>query len=141
MRKPTSRGYSCNQAGESAAFHTAFIKIGLSGSELAASWRLQRTVGISRAREMLLTGRPMRAADALIAGLVSAVVPDADLDAHGDELVADMLKAAPDTLRISKRTFDTALETDFHTALEMEERGQIQAIRQMSTARTMPAKA
>jgi enoyl-CoA hydratase/carnithine racemase len=121
-------------AGESAAFHSAFIKIGLSGSELAVSWRLQRTIGISRAREMLLTGRPMRAADALATGLVSAVVPDAALPAHGEALVADLLKAAPDALRISKRTFDATLETDFHTALELEERGQIQMIRQGAQA-------
>src|SRR5580658_1118381 len=85
-------------AGESAAFHPAFIKIGLSGSELGVSWRLQRTIGVSRAREMLLTGRPMLAAEALTAGLVSSVVPDADLIAHGQGLAAEMLKAAPDAL-------------------------------------------
>jgi enoyl-CoA hydratase/carnithine racemase len=118
-------------AGESAAFHPAFIKIGLSGSELGVSWRLQRTIGLSRAREMLLTGRPMGAADALSAGLVSAVVPDAALRAHGEALAADMLKAAPDGLRISKRTFDATLEIpSYDAALELEERGQIQMIRQ-----------
>jgi enoyl-CoA hydratase/carnithine racemase len=118
-------------AGESAAFHPAFIKIGLSGSELGVSWRLQRTIGLSRAREMLLTGRPMGAADALSAGLVSAVVADAELRAHGEALVTDMLKAAPDALRISKRTFDATLEIpSYDAALELEERGQIQMIRQ-----------
>src|SRR5580658_8988152 len=85
-------------AGASAAFHSAFIKIGLSGSELGVSWRLQRTMGISRARETLLTGRPVLAAEALTAGLVSSVVPDADLIAHGQGLAAEMLKAAPDAL-------------------------------------------
>ena len=118
-------------AGESAAFHPAFIKIGLSGSELGVSWRLQRTIGVSRAREMLLTGRPMNAADALRTGLVSGVVADDALDAHGEALVQDMLKAAPDALRISKRTFDATLEIpNFDAALELEERGQIQMIRQ-----------
>ena len=118
-------------AGESAAFHPAFIKIGLSGSELGVSWRLQRTIGVSRAREMLLTGRPMNAADALRAGLVSGVVADDALDAHGEALVQDMLKAAPDALRVSKRTFDATLEIpNFDAALELEERGQIQMIRQ-----------
>jgi len=118
-------------AGESAAFHPAFIKIGLSGSELGVSWRLQRTIGVSRAREMLLTGRPMNAADALRTGLVSSVVADDDLAAHGEALVQDMLKAAPDALRISKRTFDATLEiSNFDAALELEERGQIQMIRQ-----------
>lgn len=118
-------------AGETAAFHPAFIKIGLSGSELAVSWRLQRTIGVSRAREMLLTGRPMAAAEALRSGLVSSVVPDADLAAHGETLAAEMLRAAPDALRISKRTFDATLEgLSFDAALELEERGQIQMIRQ-----------
>jgi len=117
-------------AGESAAFHPAFIKIGLSGSELGVSWRLQRTIGVSRAREMLLTGRPMMAADALRYGLVSSVVADAELGGHGMALAEDMLRAAPDALRLSKRTFDATLEIgSFDAALELEERGQIQMIR------------
>jgi len=117
-------------AGESAAFHPAFIKIGLSGSELGVSWRLQRTIGIARAREMLLTGRPMGAADALQCGLVSKVVPDAELRTYGIALAEDMLKAAPDALRVSKRTFDATLETgSYDAAMELEERGQIQIIR------------
>jgi enoyl-CoA hydratase/carnithine racemase len=127
-------------AGESAAFHPAFIKIGLSGSELGVSWRLQRTIGVSRAREMLLTGRPMNAADALRCGLVSSVVPDDDLAAHGEALAADMLKAAPDALRISKRTFDATLEVSgYEAALELEERGQIQMIRQGAALRRATA--
>jgi len=118
-------------AGESAAFHPAFIKIGLSATELGVSWRLQRTIGLSKAREMLLTGRPMNAAESLRTGLVSQVVPDADLRATAASLVEDMLKAAPDALRVSKRSFDASLEIPcFDMALEAEERGQIQMIRQ-----------
>jgi enoyl-CoA hydratase len=117
-------------AGESAAFHPAFIKIGLSATELGVSWRLQRMIGVSRAREMLLTGRPMRAADALRTGLVSDVVADADLVAHGRQLASEMLQAAPDALRISKRTFDATLQIpDFASALETEERAQMLMIR------------
>ncbi len=127
-------------AAETAAFHPAFIKIGLSGSELGVSWRLQRTIGLSRAREMLLTGRPMNATDALRTGLVSAVVPDAELRAHAEALAADMLKAAPDALRISKRTFDATLEIGtYDGALELEERGQIQMIRQGRPAPVAPS--
>lgn len=117
-------------AGESAVFHPAFIKIGLAGTELGVSWRLQRTIGVSRAREMLLTGRPMPAADALRYGLVSAVAPDAELGGHGMAMAQEMLKAAPDALRLSKRTFDATLEiASFEAALELEERGQVQMIR------------
>lgn len=128
-------------AGESAVFHPAFIKIGLSGSELGVSWRLQRTIGVSKAREMLLSGRPMSAAEALRTGLVANVTPDADLAAYGAALAEDLLKAAPDALRISKRTFDATLETPgFEAALEIEERGQIQAIRAGARARELAAK-
>ena len=123
-------------AGQSAVFHPAFIKIGLSASELGVSWRLQRTIGLSRAREMLLTGRPMNGVDALRTGLVSDVVADDALADHGLGLAQDMLRAAPDALRISKRTFDATLEIGgFDAALELEERGQIQMIRQRSRPR------
>ena len=127
-------------AGASAAVHPAFIKIGLSGSELAVSWRLQRTMGISRTREMLLTGEPMNAEEASRVGLVSKVIPDASLAAEGERLATAMLKAGPDALRISKRTFDATLEgMSFDAALELEERGQIQMIRGRTAAVAMPS--
>ena len=113
-------------ASETAAFHSAFINVGLSGAELGASWRLQRTIGVSRAREMLYTGRPLKAAEALTCGLVSAVTPDADLDAYGLALAADMLRAQPDALRLSKRSFDATLDAvSLDAALEIEERAQM----------------
>ena len=117
-------------AGESAAFHSAFIKIGLSGAELGVSWRLQRMIGISKAREALLAGRPITAPAAFQAGLVSAITPDDALDAYGLALAEDMLKAAPDALRLSKRTLDAALESSLETAMEVEERAQMLMIRQ-----------
>ncbi len=113
-------------ASETAAFHSAFINVGLSGAELGVSWRLQRTIGVSRAREMLYTGRPLKAADALTCGLVSAVTPDTELDAYGLALAADMLRAQPDALRLSKRSFDATLDAvSLDAALEIEERAQM----------------
>ena len=123
-------------AAESASFHAAFVRVGLSASELAVSWRLQRTMGLSKAREMLLCSRPVTAAEALAGGLVSAVVEPGALRDHGAALVADMLRAEPDALRISKRTFDATLEIpSYELALEVEERGQIQMVRQLAASR------
>lgn len=123
-------------ASETAAFHSAFISIGLSGAELGVGWRLQRAIGISKAREMLYTGRPLKAADALAHGLVSAVVPDAELDAYGLALAADMLKAQPDALRLTKRSLDATLEAvSFDAALEIEERAQMLMINRRAPRR------
>jgi enoyl-CoA hydratase/carnithine racemase len=121
-------------ASETAVFHPAFMGIGLSGAELGVSWRLQRAIGPAKARAMLLSGRPMNAADALGAGLVAAVTPDAELDAYGEAFCADMLKARPDALRLTKRSLDATLETGFDAALEIEERAQMLMI-----ARRAPA--
>jgi enoyl-CoA hydratase len=113
-------------AGESAKFHSAFLKIGLSGTELGVSWRLQRAIGTANAREILLTGRPVDAQDAYRMGLVSRVVPDAQLDDLGMTLAKAMLEAQPDALRLTKRAMDAALEIgNFTTAMESEERGQM----------------
>jgi enoyl-CoA hydratase/carnithine racemase len=113
-------------AGETAAFHPAFMGVGLSGAELGVSWRLQRAVGYPKARHMLLSGRPMPAAEALTAGLVSAVVADAELDAYGEAIAADLLKARPDALRLTKRSLDATLEAvSLDVALEIEERAQM----------------
>lgn len=117
-------------AGESAAFHSAFIKIGLTGAELGVSWRLQRTMGISRAREVLMTGDVIDAAEAYRTGLVSRIVPDAELDDEGMKVAEKMLAASPDALRITKRTLDAALEAPTaDIAMEIEERGQMLMIR------------
>ena len=79
---------------------------------------------------MLLAGRPLRAEAALAAGLVSAVVPEAELDAYGEALAADMLKARPDALRLTKRTLDAALESpSLEVAYELEERAQMRSDR------------
>jgi enoyl-CoA hydratase len=66
-------------ASDSAVFLAANVKIGVSGGEMGMTWRLPRLIGEGRAAEMLLTGRTMRAAEALTAGLVSAVVPSGQL--------------------------------------------------------------
>lgn len=113
-------------ASESAIFYTAFIKVGLTGSELGAGWRLQRTIGISRAREALYANRPIAAQDAHRMGLVSAVTLESELDDYGMTLANEMLDCQPDALRLTKRTLDHDLETpSVDLAMEHEERGQM----------------
>ena len=66
-------------AGAAAAFNAAFVKVGMSSCDIGVSWLLPRCVGMSRAFEIMLTGRMVAADEAERIGLVSATMPDADL--------------------------------------------------------------
>jgi enoyl-CoA hydratase len=66
-------------AGASARFCSAFIKTGLTGTDIGVSYLLPRLIGAARAFDMILTGRTVDAAEAERMGIVSRVVPDAEL--------------------------------------------------------------
>jgi enoyl-CoA hydratase/carnithine racemase len=66
--------------------------------------RVAREVGLPRARDLVLTGRTLSAAEAQEWGLVTRVVPSADLESSVDEIVAGMLQGGPDGLRVATRS-------------------------------------
>jgi len=63
---------------------------------------LLRQVGEKRARDLLLTGRILDAAEAQALGLVSEIVPPERLLARARELAASLLAASPTSLRRTK---------------------------------------
>jgi enoyl-CoA hydratase/carnithine racemase len=72
---------------------TAFDKLGLSGDG-GSSWYLPRLLGLRRAQQLLMGGRALAADEALQWGLVSQVVPRAELEAAA-ELEATRWAAGP----------------------------------------------
>lgn len=116
-------------ASESAFFCTAFIDIGLSGTELGVGWRLQRTMGLSLARELIYTSGRLNAQRAEAAELVSRVVPDADLQSEGLALAQRIARSTGDALRLTKRNLDLALQSPLlETVVELEERAQMRCV-------------
>ena len=94
-------------AAESASFGLPEPRVGR--LPLDAMVTLPRRLPRALAMGVLLTGRRIGAAEALAAGLVNEVVPDADLDAAVERWVADVLAGAPLSLRAIKRSVaDTA---------------------------------
>jgi enoyl-CoA hydratase/carnithine racemase len=65
-------------AAAGASFSAPFTRLGMHPG-MAATWLLPEAVGVSRARELLFTGRRVDSAEALQLGLVHGVFPDADL--------------------------------------------------------------
>jgi len=80
-------------AAERASLLLAFARVGL-GADSGASWTLQRLVGPARAAELLMLAEPVDSATALRLGLLTSVVPDADLPAAASQLGA-RLAAGP----------------------------------------------
>jgi len=113
-------------AAASATFCGAGIKNGLTGTELGISWILPRAIGAAHAFELILTGREVDAAEAERIGLVSRVVPDAELlDAALD--VADQICAhSPHGVAMTKRVLWSNLENgSLHAAMDLEARNQL----------------
>ena len=75
-------------------------------------------VGPGRAAEILLTGDPVSAEQALQWGLVNRVVPPDALRAATGELVDKILACAPSAIRIQKELIIRWRNTDQRTAIE-----------------------
>jgi crotonobetainyl-CoA hydratase len=65
---------------------------------------LQRQIAFRAAMGVLMTGRRVKAAEALALGIVNEVVPRAGLDAAVDRWLADILACAPLSIRAIKQT-------------------------------------
>jgi methylglutaconyl-CoA hydratase len=82
--------------------------------------RLARLVGPSRAKELILTGRRIGADAAAALGIVNRVVPAAALDEAVDALCAELLRAAPVSVRKAKEAIDRGVELPLGDALRLE---------------------
>ena len=112
-------------AGRTASMNVAFVKLGLSGCELGTSYFLPRMVGLSVARELMMTGRFIGADRALATGLVSEVVADEELHVAGRAMAADMLLTAPSGLCRTKETLELTLQIDdLEAVMRLEEHTQ-----------------
>lgn len=105
-------------ASDRAKFGSAFINVGLIPGD-GGAYFLTRTVGFSRALEMMLTGRVVLSDEALAMGLVHELTPpDGVMEAAMTR--ADALCAkAPIALRLLKRATYMAVHSELHAALDL----------------------
>jgi enoyl-CoA hydratase/carnithine racemase len=82
--------------------------------------RLSRLVGPSRAKELIFTGRFVKAEEALAIGLVDRLVPAADVYTEALTWAGQFRNAAALALRAAKTAVDRGLEVDLDTGLEIE---------------------
>jgi enoyl-CoA hydratase len=119
-------GADIRLAGESAYFRAAGINNGLTATELGLSFLLPRAIGSSRAFEFMLSGRDIDAHEAATIGLVSRVVPDADLMDEALDLADRINGWSTQGTALTKRTMWAGLEMgSLRAAIEMENQTQL----------------
>jgi enoyl-CoA hydratase/carnithine racemase len=108
--------------GESAQVGQPEILLGLIPGA-GGTQRLPRLIGPARAKDLVFSGRFVRAAEALAIGLADQVVPDDQVYATALELAARYAAGPPIALAAAKRAIDAGLRTDLQTGLEIERLG------------------
>jgi len=82
--------------------------------------RLARLLGPSRAKDLIVTGRQVEAAEALAIGLVNRVVPHDDLAVETDALATALCAGPSHALALAKRAIDGGLLGTLAAGLDLE---------------------
>ncbi|HWH33285.1 MAG TPA: enoyl-CoA hydratase-related protein [Egibacteraceae bacterium] len=106
-------------AAEDTLFVPAYAKAGLS-PDGSLSATLPRLVGPRRALELLLTGRPLSAREALDWGIVTAVHPDGELLDAARELAARLAEGPTRAYGAAKRLVRSGWELPLEAQMERE---------------------
>lgn len=117
-------------AGASARFTMAYTRAGLT-PDGSSTYFLPRIVGLRRALELTLTNRTLTAAEACDWGIVTKVVPDADLLTEASSLAMILASGATRALGAAKRL----LHDGFSESLESQMEAETRAIAAMSRTR------
>ena len=106
-------------AAEGARFALPEVTLGLLPMG-GGTQRLPRLVGRGKALEMLLTGEPVDAQEALRIGLLAAVVPPARLMAEADAIAVRIAERGPLAVRYAKEAVSRGIEMPLEQALRYE---------------------
>ena len=107
-------------AADNAAFGQPEILLGIIPGG-GGTQRLTRLVGPSRAKEIILSGRMVKADEALRVGLVDAVVPLAELHERAMAMATDYARGALVAQGLAKRAINAGLDGSLAAGLALEQ--------------------
>lgn len=114
-------------ATESCQFRMPEVGLGIV-ADVGGTTRLSRTVGPSRTKDMLMTGRVVDAQEALMWGLVNRVVPEGEVHAAAVALAQEIAANAPLAVGLFKRIIDQGDGVDKGTQMALERWAQSQLL-------------
>lgn len=106
-------------ASEKASFGTPEVKLGLIPG-WGGTQRLPRMIPYARAAEIILTGQPIDAQEAYRLGLVSKVVPPAELMAAANQMAEIICKNGPLAVRAAKQALVKTKSLSLEEGLRLE---------------------
>ncbi|MFF7266503.1 enoyl-CoA hydratase/isomerase family protein [Streptomyces sp. NPDC008159] len=106
-------------AGENAKLGQPEILLGVIPGA-GGTQRLSRLIGPSKAKDLIFTGRMVKADEALALGLVDRVVPADEVYTAAHAWAAKLAQGPAIALRAAKESIDAGLETDLETGLAIE---------------------
>lgn len=106
-------------ASESAKITTAFAKVGLSG-DFGGTYFLTQMLGSAKARELYLLSPVLSAKEALTLGMVTRVVPDAEIDAAALQIAMSLAQGPSMTLGYIKRNINNAEQMSLEACFDAE---------------------
>ncbi|MDD4859947.1 MAG: enoyl-CoA hydratase-related protein [Dehalococcoidales bacterium] len=104
---------------EEAKFFAGYNRMGIT-PDIGVTYNLPRIVGPAKAAEILLTGDPLTAAEALKIGLVNRVVPAADLMKTTHELAQKIAGGASMALNLTRQALKKSLNNTLAQQVEVE---------------------
>ena len=111
-------------ASEDARIAFLFVKVGLAGTDMLASYLLPRVVGLAKATEMLFTGDFVSATEAERIGLYNRVVPAAELATTTHDFALRLARGPAFALGKTIEMLNRELDMDLQAALESEAQAQ-----------------
>jgi 2-(1,2-epoxy-1,2-dihydrophenyl)acetyl-CoA isomerase len=105
-----------------------FVRIGLAGCDMSAGYYLPRLIPLGAATEMMMTGKLVRADEALALGLVHRVVPGESLDDEVGQLATRLRSGPPIALAYTKRAIRRSLDRDRDAEFDYEVFAQVNCI-------------
>jgi len=107
-------------AAEEAKIAFIFVKVGLAGTDMGATYLLPRVVGLAKATELLMTGDFISAQEAETIGLYNRVVPRDQLETATREFAAKLARGPALGLAKTKEMLNREMHMGFESALEAE---------------------
>jgi enoyl-CoA hydratase len=118
-------GCDLRVASRSASFCAAYIRTGLTGTDIGVSYLLPRLIGASRAFDMMVTGRKVDAEEAERIGIVSRLFDDGDVVDGALAMAAEVSAYTAYGLRLTKEAMWANLDTpNMAACIALENRNQ-----------------